>query len=183
MKSWKRNVLIAGVLVLVCAGVYLNWFYGRSSTDLTKTLDVDKLMGESTLVLSDTNEPAAAAAAAAADGAESFAAMRLSRQTARDEAVALLQETIAYAEGGDISESDAQLQRIVADALAESQIESMVIAKGYADCVAYISQDGISVAVAAPENGLTQDDVSLVADIVLSQTDRKLGDIRIFGIE
>ena len=183
MKSWKRNVLIAGVLVLTCAGVYLNWFYGRSSTDLTKTLDVDKLMGESTLVLSDTNEPAAAAAAAAADGAESFAAMRLSRQTARDEAVALLQETIAYAEGGDISESDAQLQRIVADALAESQIESMVIAKGYADCVAYISQDGISVAVAAPENGLTQDDVSLVADIVLSQTDRKLGDIRIFGIE
>ena len=159
MKSWKRNVLIAGVLVLACAGVYLNWFYGRSSTDLTKTLDVDKLMGEST------------------------AAMRLSRQTARDEAVALLQETIAYAEGGDISESDAQLQRIVADALAESQIESMVIAKGYADCVAYISQDGISVAVAAPENGLTQDDVSLVADIVLSQTDRKLGDIRIFGIE
>ena len=140
MKSWKRNVLIAGVLVLACAGVYLNWFYGRSSTDLTKTLDVDKLMGESTLVLSDTNEPAAAAAAAAADGAESFAAMRLSR-------------------------------------------ESMVIAKGYADCVAYISQDGISVAVAAPENGLTQDDVSLVADIVLSQTDRKLGDIRIFGIE
>lgn len=183
MKSWKRNVLIAGVLVLACAGVYLNWFYSRSSTDLTKTLDVDKLMGESTLVLSDTNEPAAAAAAAAADGAESFAAMRLSRQTARDEAVALLQETIAYAEGGDISESDAQLQRIVADALAESQIESMVIAKGYADCVAYISQDGISVAVAAPENGLTQDDVSLVADIVLSQTDRKLGDIRIFGIE
>ena len=179
MKSWKRNVLIAGVLVLACAGVYLNWFYGRSSTDLTKTLDVDKLMGESTLVLSDT----AAAAAASADGAESFAAMRLSRQTARDEAVALLQETIAYAEGGDISESDAQLQRIVADALAESQIESMVIAKGYADCVAYISQDGISVAVAAPENGLTQDDVSLVADIVLSQTDRKLGDIRIFGIE
>ena len=183
MKSWTRNVLIAGVLVLASAGVYLNWFYGRSSTDLTKTLDVDKLMGESTLVLSDTNEPAAAAAATAADGAESFAAMRLSRQTARDEAVALLQETIAYAEGGDISESDAQLQRIVADALAESQIESMVIAKGYADCVAYISQDGISVAVAAPEDGLTQDDVSLVADIVLSQTDRKLGDIRIFGIE
>ena len=182
MKSWKRNVLIAGVLVLACAGVYLNWFYGRGSTELTQTLDADKLMGDSTLVLSDAAEPAAAAAAAA-DGAESFAAMRLSRQTARDEAVALLQETIAYAEGGDISESDAQLQKIVADALAESQIESMVIAKGYADCVAYISQDGVSVAVAAPENGLSQDDVSLVADIVLSQTDLKLGDIRIFGIE
>ena len=182
MKSWKRNVLIAGVLVLACAGVYLNWFYGRGSTELTQTLDADKLMGDSTLVLSDAAEPAAAAASTEA-GAESFAAMRLSRQTARDEAVALLQETIAYAEGGDISESDAQLQKIVADALAESQIESLVIAKGYADCVAYISQDGVSVAVAAPENGLSQDDVSLVADIVLSQTDLKLGDIRIFGIE
>ena len=58
----------------------------------------------------------------------------------------------------------------------------MVIAKGYADCVAYISQDGISVAVAAPENGLTQDDLSLVADIVLADRP-EAGRYSHFGIE
>ena len=25
MKIWKRNAIIASVLLLVCAGVYLNW--------------------------------------------------------------------------------------------------------------------------------------------------------------
>ena len=67
--------------------------------------------------------------------------------------------------------------------MAESQIESLVVAKGYSDCVAYISEDGISLAVAAPQDGLTQTDVSLVADIVLSQTDFKLTDIHVIGVE
>ena len=95
----------------------------------------------------------------------------------------LLQETIAYAEGEDTSKSSAALEGIVGDALAESQIESLVVAKGYADCVAYISDDGISLAVAAPTSGLKQSDVSLVADIVLAQTDFKLSDIRVIGVE
>lgn len=113
--------------------------------------------------------------------AEYFAQMRLSRQTARDEAVELLQETIAYADGD--AASSAKLEGIISDALAESQIESLIVAKGYQDCVAYISEDGISIAVAAPEDGLTQSDVALLSDIVLSQTSCKLSDIRVIGVE
>jgi len=45
-----------------------------------------------------------------------------------------------------------------------------VIAKGYADCVAYISDEAISVAVAAPEGGLQQQDVAVVTDIILNQS-------------
>ena len=79
--------------------------------------------------------------------------------------------------------SSAKLEGIISDALAESQIESLIVAKGYQDCVAYISEDGISVAVAAPEDGLTQSDVALLSDIVLSQTSCKLSDIRVIGVE
>ena len=105
MKTWKRNAIIAGVLVLVCAGIYLNWLYGRDSTDLTKVLDADKVLGESTLVLNDTTQtqPALAAQESGQSANEYFAQMRLSRQKARDQAVELLQETIAYAEGEDTS--------------------------------------------------------------------------------
>ena len=58
MKNWKRNAIIAGVLVLVCAGIYLNWLSGQDTKDLNKVLDADKVLGESTLVLSDTTDPA-----------------------------------------------------------------------------------------------------------------------------
>ena len=57
------------------------------------------------------------------------------------------------------------LDGIVQTALCEAQIESLVVAKGYADCVAYIGEDGISVAVAAPEGGLQQADVAVIADM------------------
>lgn len=182
MKAWKRNAIIAGVLVLVCAGIYLNWLYSGSTPDLTQTLDADKVLGESTLVMNQSSAEAQAVNAQQT-GDEYFAQMRLSRQTARDDAVTLLQETIAYAEGEDTGLSGRQLEKIVSDALAESEIESLVIAKGYRDCVAYISEDGISLAVASPESGLTESDVSLLADIVMSQTDYSLSDIRVVGVE
>ena len=67
-------------------------------------------------------------------------------------------------------------------ALCEAQIESLVVAKGYADCVAYIGDDGISVAVAAPEGGLQQSDVAVIADIVLNQSDYSLENIRVVEV-
>ena len=57
-----------------------------------------------------------------------------------------------------------------------------MIAKGYADCVAYISDSGISVAVAAPEGGLIQKDVAVIADIVITQTEFSMEDIRVVEV-
>ncbi len=58
-----------------------------------------------------------------------------------------------------------------------------MIAKGYADCVAYMSDDGISVAVASPENGLKAEDAALISDIVLSQTSYELADIHVIEVK
>jgi stage III sporulation protein AH len=111
-----------------------------------------------------------------------FAAVRLSRQQARDSAVELLQEAMAYGEEAENQESSAQLETIVQTALTEAQIESLVIAKGYMDCVAYMSDQGISVAVASPEGGIQQNDVSVISDIVLTQTDFSLDQIRVVEV-
>ena len=183
MKTWKRNAVIAGVLVLICAGIYLNWLSGSKTPELTQTLDADKVLGEATLVMNDGTMPQASPVSRQDSTDEYFAQMRLSRQTARDDAIMLLQETISYAENEDTSETSRKLEGIIADALAESEIESLVIAKGYQDCVAYISDEGISLAVASPAEGLTQSDVSLLADLVMGQTDFSLSDIRVIGVE
>ena len=45
MKIWKRNAIIASVLLLVCAGAYLNWSRAQKSdaTDLTETLSAEQM--------------------------------------------------------------------------------------------------------------------------------------------
>lgn len=182
MKTWKRNALVAAVLLVVCAGIYLNWLYTDVATDLTDTLDADKILGEATLVFGSDDNAAQPDDDAADTVAEYFARLRLTRQNARQSAINTLQETISYAEGADITTAKQQLEQLVADALTESQIESLVLAKGYDDCVAYIGTDGIDLAVAAPQGGLSKEDVALLADIIVSQTDYEMADIRVVGV-
>ena len=185
MKVWKKNLVAAAVLVTVCAGIYVNWLYteDQATPTLTDTLDDSLVLSEDGLVLE--GDMAAIAAGEDVDtGSDYFAALRLSRQQARDEAVELLQEAMAYSTDGsgkDV-ESAADLDEIVQTALSEAQIESLIIAKGYTDCVAYMSGSGISVAVAAPEGGLQQADVAVIADVVMAQSDYDLADIRVVEV-
>ena len=45
LKNWKKNMVAAGVLVTVCAGIYINWLYtGDKTVDLMDTLDSEKVM-------------------------------------------------------------------------------------------------------------------------------------------
>ena len=187
MKNWKRNAVVAAVLVFVCAGIYLNWSYNQKAdvADLTDTLDAEKVMGDN-LMLDSTGEDSSLLQTAGEDlgtVSDYFAEVRLSRQTARDSAVETLQEAMAYAEDEDTSAASSELNAIVNTALAESQIESLVIAKGYQDCVAYMGDESISVAVSAPEEGLTATDVALISDIVTSQSDYNLSQIRVIEVK
>lgn len=100
MKIWKRNAVIATVLLFICAGVYLNWSYNnrQKTPDLTDTLNAEQVMGEATLQMEDAAEPVSLDTSAGSTD-DYFAQMRLSRQSSRDSAVELLEETIAYDEG------------------------------------------------------------------------------------
>ena len=182
MKNWKKNLLAAGVLVVVCAGIYMNWMYNNANTvnDLTQSLDADRVLAEDGIIMSGDDVSVGAENSTITDY---FAAVRLSRQQARDSAVDLLQEAMAYGDESNQSESSQQLEQIVQTALTEAQIESLVIAKGYVDCVAYMSDTGISVAVASPEGGLQQDDVAVIADIVITQTGFSLEEIRVVEVQ
>ena len=181
MKNWKKNLLAAAVLLVVCAGIYMNWMYSNDQTvsDLTDKLDSDKVMNDDSLSIpvdGVVNEEVNTIT-------DYFAAVRLSRQQARDNALELLQEAMAYDDATKAAESSQQLDEIVQAALSEATIESLVIAKGYADCVAYMSENGISVAVASPEDGFDQQDVAVIADIILTQTDFTYNDIRVVEVQ
>ena len=187
MKIWRKNLTAAAVLVTVCAGIYVNWLYTEDYTaaNLSDTLDAQKVMSDETLMLSEDMAAIAAGEDLQTTATDYFAAVRLSRQQARDSALTLLQEAMAYTDGDSTKsvESAVEVEDIVQTALSEAQIESLIIAKGYTDCVAYMSNEGISVAVASPEGGLQQEDVAVIADIVMTQSDYTLEDIRVVEVQ
>ena len=180
MKTWKKNLMAAAVLVTVCAGIYLNWLYAedQATADLTDKLDSSKILSSDMLVMSDSSLEDTVNTAT-----DYFAAVRLSRQEARDSAVSLLQEAMSYSNEEAVAQSNEDLEEIIQIALCEAQIESLIIAKGYRDCVAYISGDGISVAVATPEGGLQQADVAVIADVIMSQSDFTLENIHVVEVQ
>ena len=181
MKIWTKNLIAAAVLLTVCAGIYMNWLYSEDQAvmDLTDTLDAEKILSSDMLVMAGDSVELDDLSNTITDY---FAAVRLSRQEARDSAVSLIQEAMSYDQDKGSVQANAQLEQIVQTALTEAQIESLIIAKGYVDCVAYISPEGISVAVASPEGGLQDSDVALIADIIMTQTEFSLDSIRVVPV-
>ena len=125
MKVWKKNLVAAAILVTVCAGIYVNWLYTEDSTavSLEDSLDAEKVMSDDSLALEGDMAAIAAGEDVATTASDYFAAVRLSRQQARDNAVNLLQEAMAYADtttGSKELESAASLDDIVQTALSEA---------------------------------------------------------------
>ncbi|MBQ5312847.1 MAG: SpoIIIAH-like family protein [Oscillospiraceae bacterium] len=101
-----------------------------------------------------------------------FEETRISRQKSRDEALDVLQKTLKNAKLSDTEKTNAtaELSKIVKDITAESDIENLVKAKGFTDCVAFINGDKISVAVQVSNGDLTKQNVAQIRDIVLNKT-------------
>lgn len=188
MKVWKRNAVVAAIVLFVCVAVYLNWSYGQRDTLVSANQSTDtKTLGEAELVGTETET------AAAADGTEEIEAVsevqeesyfdtaRLSRQEARDEALAILQATVddPNADEAAIASASESITAMAEATTTESEIENLVAAKGYEDCVAYIGDNSVSVVVAAPEEGLQAADVAKITDIVLGQTSFSADQVKI----
>ena len=189
-RNWRRNTMVVTMMVLIGAAVFLNWKYtGDSAAAQAGT----KILGESMLVSGEEASSAAAPASGSGDesleedavytGSDYFASARLTRQQARDNAIDLL-EKAAGEEGADTSvanEASQGIQVLASYTLTEAQIENLVTAKGYKDCVAFMSDDSISVVVATDSGELTGEDVAKITDITKSETGYPAGSIKIMA--
>ena len=181
---WKRNAVVAAIALFVCAAVYLNWSYGKDAdTDAGKTLGQSAMVGGKTddpLVNGDSSAPISVLEDGDGDaqttgdtqsggsGSAYFATARLNRQQARDSALSLLQDAAAREDADDAvkEQLNDNIQTMADYTVTEAQIENLVVAKGYTDCVAFIGEDALSLAVSAPEGGLTESDTAKIVDVV-----------------
>ena len=197
---WKRNAVVAVMAVLVCSAVALNWMYtGQEVEDASG----GKLLGEAQLVSgkgaedgkspetqdSDGEQSPAEDTGAPADedmiytGSDYFASARLTRQQARDHAISLLQEAAEQenADANVANEASQGIQVLASYTLAEAQIENLVTAKGYADCVAFMGDESVSVVVSTKSGDLTAEDVAKITDITMTETGLPAGNIKIMA--
>lgn len=188
MQTIRRNAVVATVVVFVCVAVYLNWNYQNEGV-----ADTGKTLGEAALVGNQSGDPlvdgawqqgeGAASAAASADAY--FADARLNRQQARDSALSILRQTADNPDADQVTkeQAGAAIQTMAGYTVTEAQIENLVVAKGYVDCVAFIGENSLSVVVQVPEGELTAVDTARITDIVVQETGMSADCIRIIDVE
>lgn len=187
MKYGKRQLILASLVLALGAAVYLNWQFAGPSVETAgdvSSTDTSSELGAAQLVDNNYLEPVSdeleeTAGTASADGAgtadaaataEKLSDARMTRQTARDEAVELLEDILADAQS-DTAVKEAAVSEasvIAQNILKETNIESLVQAKGFTECVAYINDDSCTVVV----NGDLSDaqNTLIIQDIVVTET-------------
>ena len=177
----KKTVLLGTLILALGVAVYLNYFFGTDTGLLsssggisTEQSNDDKTLGEAINV---NTEPSKLTAT------EYFAQARANRETAREEAVATVKDLLS-----DVKATDEQKQTATAEVIAitkaieqESDIESLIKAKGYTDCVVYIAKDACNVVVQS--DSLTVQDTAKISQVVTSQADILAQNIHIVTVK
>ena len=191
MKDWKskpnlkRNALIAAVMLFVGAAAYLNWSYNQrwGSPDRAMAEAEDQMTSAVEAIFgTDANTGSEARPTSSISGY--FAQARLTRQQSRDQALSLL-ESAACAESASQETIDAAVNSISEMAnwsMLENRIENELLAKSFSECVVYLSSDGCTVSVPAPEEGLSDAEVARITDAVTNVTELSAAQINIIEV-
>lgn len=192
----QRKITLVVLSMALVVAVYLNWQYSRTGADVHIMTENAEMLnheleeiinnqtvstgGDMLAVSADNYEEttknygdAQLVATTAKSAQKYFEETRLNREKSRDEALDVLQKTLKNAKISDAEKTQAteKLTEIVKDITTETDVENLVKAKGFADCVAFISDGKITVAVQTKNGELTKQNVAQIRDIVLSKTD------------
>lgn len=189
-KHTRRATAITLAAALVVA-VYLNWQYARTGVSLnedavnvsaavetqaepTAEVVTDGLMTEAEAVSSAGKNYGEAQLVSVANdsGAKFFEEARLKRQKAHDAALDTIQKTLKSS-GLSAEEKKTYAQKLTGnleDLHAENEIETLVKAKGFADCLCFLQSGRADLTVMTAGDALTAAQVAQIRDIVLSKS-------------
>ena len=159
-KVGKRNLIIIGAVMLIGVAVCVNYVLYRNGV-YDRDTDVDMDINDTNLNDILQNDPMAS---------DYFSQTALSRQQARDEALEVLQ-TVAKSENALPESVQAALDdiaQIAKDIENESNIETLIEAKGFEECIAVISDGKATVIVQT--DGLLASEVAQINEIVYEQS-------------
>lgn len=160
----RKGTVIICAFMLVGFAVILNVILYPGDSDSAKSnlaVDLDQLNVNNTAGEGEVDDPAPVY--------NYFEAMQLSRQQARDEAMEVLlsvaESTTAVEDmKNEALESIAQIAR---DIESESNIETLILSKGFAQCIAVVNGDTASIIVKS--DGLLPSEIAQISEIVYEE--------------
>lgn len=151
MKAGKRNLIIVCAVLLIGAAVWVNWLFLSDSDGGYDYTGGNGMSGE----LDNSKNPTSGDNSTSVDAnADSyFSTVQVSRQRARDEALEVLNAVIDNANASDSvkAEAVAEIKQISEEMKQESDIESVIVSKGFEKCVAVINGGTASIVVKCAE--------------------------------
>lgn len=146
----KRNLIIAGAVVLIGVAVALNWvFFSRNNDkdgyDYSASAGMSTNYGTSKTTTALSEETSAAPSSSDAY----FSSVEVSRQRARDEALEVLNAVVENDKATEDVKAEAmrEMQALAKEMEQEANIESILMSKGFAQCVAVVSGDSANIVV------------------------------------
>ena len=185
MRALSRNTRRVTALTLAAAlviAVYLNWQYARA--DITPQTEDDTLMVSAEPVDALPTEAEAASgvnknygeaqlvSVANDSGTRFFEQARLKREKAHDEAMDTLQKSLKSSSltAEEKKEYAAQMAAGLEDLNAENEIETLVRAKGFADCLCFLQAGRADLTVMTAGEPLTAAQVAQIRDVVMNKS-------------
>lgn len=187
MKLGKRQFIIAALVVALGAAVYLNWQFSANDSLLANAEESSKAsskeIGEAKYVNTSaskksessksettSNESVKETNAKADEKSEYFAQAELKRKQAQDEELELLNNIIEDNDKNEAAKTEAvkQVAEITKRIEQQSNIESLIKAKGFDECIAFISNGECSIVVSA--GNVTNAGAITIKDIVHKQS-------------
>lgn len=163
-KIGKRNLIIACSVLLIGAAVWLNWMLFSNAGGQDGYDGYDQPSGS---ISGDLNNGGSTSTDASATY---FSATQVNRQKARDEALEVLQSVVDSADADETvkSEALASIAVIAEEIQKEANIESLITAKGFEQCVAVLNGDTACIVVSADDLQVAQ--IAQINAIVYEQT-------------
>ena len=172
----KSQIAVTAMVLALAAAIWLNMKYTPSS---------GKYLGEASYVNNTSSESEAVQTSAKAEekSEDYFSTAKKERENARKEAQELIEETL---KSDKLTEEDkksavAKTEEIADRMDSETNIVALLKAKGFEQALAVISVTGISVVVKS--EGLTSAQTLQIQDIVTSETNIPLSNIKIVPIK
>ena len=136
-----RGIVVIAAVLLIGLAVYLNyrWFYDPTGDIGYGDSNMQDTLGGSQQTDADAD----------GEANDYFAAATLTRQQSRDEAIDVLKLVTDSEDAAEETKAQAQekISKIAADIQNEANIETLVKAKGFEECVAVIGEGSVSVIV------------------------------------
>ena len=164
IKVGKRTFIIAGAVLLIGIAVCINWMVFSSKDDGGYDYNAGAGM-QDTGPSQDVNAPEDTEVS---DDAY-FSSIEVSRKRSRDEAIEVLQSVVDNQASTETAKNEAltEINNLAKVMEQESNIETLVIAKGFENCVAVISGDKANIVVKG--ESLLPAQISQINEIVYDQ--------------